>query len=178
MKGWLVRPKDSYGAEIIFAKTRGKAKSLAMSTDCCSEADFVDIEVCRQPHVDKYYKEGKWHLDWENPKDRIILVKECGFTCDPDYFDPSNCENCSAREYCDKYREYLTDCAEEDSSLPEFFSDSDLPKERCEGCEFCKRVHANGNWSFFGCYHQPYRGKWVAQIENCPKLSKENDNDE
>ena len=45
MKGWLVRPKDSCGAEIIFAETRGKAKSLAMSTDCFSETDFVDIEV-------------------------------------------------------------------------------------------------------------------------------------
>ena len=40
---------------------------------------------------------------------------------------------------------------------------------RCDGCEFCKAVYANGNWSFYGCYCPPYRGKWVAEIKDCPK---------
>ena len=49
------------------------------------------------------------------------------------------------------------------------FFDNKTPKQRCEGCTFCKQVYANGQWSFFGCYYPPYRGKWVAKIKDCPK---------
>ncbi len=110
MKAWLVRDKyDCYGAEVVFAETRGKARSLALSTDCCSETRFLDVEVHREPSADKYYKEGKWHLDWENPKDRVVLVKECGFVCDYDYLEWEDCELCSAKEYCDRYKDHLTE---------------------------------------------------------------------
>ena len=57
MKAWLVQDKwDCYGAEIVFAETRGKARALALATDCCSETDFLDVDVRRQPNADKYYK--------------------------------------------------------------------------------------------------------------------------
>ena len=87
MKAWLVREKDEFCAEVVFAETRGKARSLALSTDCCEDARFTDIEVHRMPHLDKYYKEGKWHFDWDNPQDRIVLVKECGFWCGEEAFE-------------------------------------------------------------------------------------------
>lgn len=106
MKAWIVGVKDEPYSEVVFAETRGKARSLAMATDSCSEASFTDIEVYRRPLIDKYYKEGKWRMDWDNPKDRIALVKECGFVCDPDYFDSDDCEECSAKEYCDQYKDY------------------------------------------------------------------------
>lgn len=109
MKAWLVREKDEWCAEVVFAETRGKARSLALRTDCCENAVFTDIEVHRQPRADKYYKEGKWHLEWVNPKDRIALVKECGFRCDYDYFDLEDCEVCSAKQYCDQYKEYINE---------------------------------------------------------------------
>lgn len=103
MKAWLVREKDEFCAEVVFAETRGKARSLALSTDCCEDANFTDIEVRRMPEADKHYKEGRWHLDWEDPQDRIVLVKECGFVCDYDAFYFEDCETCSAKEYCDRY---------------------------------------------------------------------------
>ena len=106
MKAWLVRVKDEFCAEVVFAETRGKAKSLALSTDCCLDANFTDIEVRRQPQADKYYKQGKWHLDWEDPQDRIILVRECNFYCDDECFMLEYCEECSAKQYCDKYNDY------------------------------------------------------------------------
>ena len=107
MKAWLVREKDEFCATVVFAETRGKAKALALCTDCCEDADFCHIEVRRLPHIDKYYKDGKREMEWENPNDRIVLVKECGFHCDYDIFDIEDCEICSAKEYCDKYQEYL-----------------------------------------------------------------------
>lgn len=105
MKAWLVKEKDADSAEVVFAETRGKARSLAKATDACSEADFVDIEVRRMPQADKYYKEGKWHLDFDTPNDRIVLVKECGFRCE--YIEPYFCEDCAAKEYCDYYQDFL-----------------------------------------------------------------------
>ena len=118
MKAWLVQDKwDCYGSEIVFAETRGKARSLALATDCCSETNFLDVAVRRQPNADKYYKEGKWHLDWDNPKDRIALVKDCGFVCDYEYLEWEDCEECSAKQYCDRYAERV--CAPQNDEVRE-----------------------------------------------------------
>lgn len=103
MKAWLVRNKDKYCATVVFAETRGKARSLALRTDCCEDCDFCDIQVTRQPKADKYYKEGKTELDWYNPKERIIFVKELGFSCYD--IDLRVCEGCSAKEYCNAYKD-------------------------------------------------------------------------
>ena len=101
MKAWLVR-NDPY-ATIIFAETRGKAKVLAQHTETCEDCDFCDIEIHRVPKADKYYKNGKTEMDWQNPKDRIILVKEFGFQCVDILIE--ECEECSAKEFCDVYAE-------------------------------------------------------------------------
>lgn len=113
MKAWLVREKDSEYATVVFAETRGKARSLAMATDACEDADFCDIEVSRKPSMDKYYKEGKKEMDWYNDADRLALVEECGFYCAD--IDIADCEDCPAKEHCDNYKdqlEYLKDCEE------------------------------------------------------------------
>ena len=57
-----------------------------------------------------------WHqkeMDWENSKDRIALVKECGFRCE--YAEPYLCDDCPAKEFCSTYEEdleYMEDCEE------------------------------------------------------------------
>lgn len=38
----------------------------------------------------------------------------------------------------------------------------------CKFCSNCKEVRANGGFVFFGCYHKPYKGKWIAEIKDCP----------
>lgn len=81
MKAWLVRERDGEYATVVFAETRGKARSLAMATDACADADFCDIEVTRKPQLDKYYTDGKKEMDWYEVKDRIALVKDGGFRC-------------------------------------------------------------------------------------------------
>lgn len=110
MKAWFVQDKTTrYGAEIVFAETRGKAKSIAQRTDCCSETDFLNIEVRRVPSADKYYKDGKWHLDWDNPKDRLALIKDFSFVCDYDYLEWEDCDSCSGKEYCDRYKDHQSE---------------------------------------------------------------------
>ena len=107
MKAWLVREKDEFCATVVFAETRGKAKVMAMHTETCEDADFLDIEVSRLPQMDKYYVEGKKEMDWFNSKDRIALVKDCNFRCSDEAFEIEDCEYCPAKEYCEYYQHYL-----------------------------------------------------------------------
>lgn len=51
----------------------------------------------------------------------------------------------------------------------EQFEDDKSNKQRCKGCKYKRIVHAGGGFSFNGCYHRPYKGKWVANIKECPK---------
>ena len=52
------------------------------------------------------------------------------------------------------------------------FENEERTKSRCEGCAYRKRVYAQGNYSFYGCYHRPYTGKRLAEIKDCPKEDK------
>lgn len=112
-KAWLVREKDAFAAAVVFAETRGKAKSLAMHTEACEDVNFCDIEAYRKPQLDKYYEDGKKEMDWVNAKDRIALVKDGGFVCDPDCWEWEDCENCPANRYCDKYQDKLLEMQED-----------------------------------------------------------------
>lgn len=105
MKAWLVREKDEFCATVVFAETRGKAKALALHTETCEDADFIYIEVHRVKEADKYYQPGKTELCWFNAEDRIAMVKDCGFTCDPDAHCAEECANCPAKEFCDDFIE-------------------------------------------------------------------------
>ena len=49
------------------------------------------------------------------------------------------------------------------------FEDDKTEKQRCDGCEYKRLVYASGDFSFNGCYCNPYKGKWVAEIKDCPK---------
>ena len=45
--------------------------------------------------------------------------------------------------------------------------------ERCKGCNYCKKVREQNKWWFYGCYCRPYNGKWIIEIENCPREAVE-----
>ncbi len=100
MKAWIAKETVNFGATVVFAETRDKAKSLALCTSCCKDANFCDIEVRRVPQMDKYYVEGKTEMDWSDPKDRVALVKECSFCCRHPIAE--DCKDCSAKEFCDE----------------------------------------------------------------------------
>ena len=104
-KAYCVKDKWHDCATVIFAESAGKAKSIALSTECCCDSDFINLEVYRLPHIDKYYKSGKVEMDWYNPEDRIALVTEAGFHCH--YIELPECKQCPAREYCEDWQEYL-----------------------------------------------------------------------
>lgn len=42
--------------------------------------------------------------------------------------------------------------------------------EICKKCRYYGGVHANSsNWIFGGCAFPPYKRKFIAEIEKCPK---------
>ena len=58
------------------------------------------------------------------------------------------------------------------SELQEFYDS--IPNGRCKPCDYAKVVVANEQYMFLGCYCNPYNGKRVAEIKDCPKLKGEN----
>lgn len=106
MKAYCISENDEPTMEVVFAETAGKAKYIA-STYCdtfiCT--DFIKLRARREPALDKYYKDGKLIMDWCNSEDRIVLVKECGFSCVNEIITLENCSECAAKEYCDSYHD-------------------------------------------------------------------------
>lgn len=41
--------------------------------------------------------------------------------------------------------------------------------EKCKTCEKCQVIRKDRFGIYLGCYENPYKGKWVAEIEECPK---------
>ncbi len=109
MKAWLVNRNDEWCSTVVFAETRGKAKSYALRTESFEDVGYCELDVRRVKKMDKYYVEGKKEMDWFNSKDRIALVKDCSFMCDRNYLEREDCEVCPANEFCDDYQDYLTE---------------------------------------------------------------------
>ncbi len=107
VKAWYVEDKYSYerNMTVVFAETRGKAKSAALHTDVCSDSRFMDIIATRCPEADKKYSPGKREMNWNNPKDRLFLINKCGFYC----LDASKdyCGPCAFKRRCRFYKEVL-----------------------------------------------------------------------
>ena len=109
MKAYCCRQDIDPCSTIVFAETAGKARYIAKSYGMLGDdLEFRDIHVRRVPQLDKYYK-GQHEMDWYNDEDRIAMVREAGFTCGEDMFDPDECGRCPAVEYCDVYKDYVKD---------------------------------------------------------------------
>ena len=50
--------------------------------------------------------------------------------------------------------------------------------KNCGRCDSCKCLNAQDGWEFYGCFHEPYNGKWIAEIEECPKDEYDGNADE
>ena len=104
MKAYKISDLKGYCeySTIVFAESRGKAKAIAITTDSFNDYDYTEISARRVPALDKYYF-GREEMDWDNDTDRIALVREAGFSCNPEYWEEEDCERCPARQWCDWY---------------------------------------------------------------------------
>jgi len=117
MKAYKVYDRMGYSwySVVVFAETAGRAKALALGTDTfpSSDWDFTELSARRVPSLDKYYH-GDWEMDWYKDEDRLALIKDAGYQCDEDSFDPDECEKCVGKDYCSRYEEYLDEEVETD----------------------------------------------------------------
>ena len=141
MKAYQITDREGYAdySCIVFAETRGKAISLALGIDefpSC-DWDYTQLTAHRVPALDKHYS-GHWYMDWFNDEDRLALVKDAGYRCDDDSFDPEECNRCCAKDYCDRYEEYLDE-------------------QKC--CEFCKYATETEVFGLIECERENGRTK-------------------
>lgn len=117
MKAYVISDKDGYSEYllVVFAESRGKAIRAAIGTEEFPTYDweFTELRARRIPVLDTAYR-GEFRMDWYNDADRLAIVKDAGFYCDDDYFDPDDCERCVGKDYCTRYEEYLEEEKEED----------------------------------------------------------------
>ena len=99
-KAWNEK-SDEYGSTIVFAENIREAKKIAMATDACEDANFIDIRVKRYKKADYLYK-GSSEIDWDDEGTRIALVRDFGWRC---YDISFECESCGARQYCSLFEE-------------------------------------------------------------------------
>lgn len=107
MKAWrVVHNYDNDVSAIVFAPTKGKAKSIAMHYDLLGDKyiDFIEIRCYRVKRGDKFYN-GKSYLDWDCDDDRLLMVKEFGFTCEEEFYQERECAYCVAKDFCSLYEE-------------------------------------------------------------------------
>ena len=97
VKAWLVTDECSHYA-VVFAKTRGQARSAALLTDAGENADYTDIRATRIPELDRFYR-GNVAMDWNDAEDRKAMVRYGNFACSIDEREPS-CGLCPAQEWC------------------------------------------------------------------------------
>ncbi len=99
-RAWDEKAFDPW-ATIVFAENIKEAKKIAMATDACEEANFIDIRVRRLKEADCLYK-GSSEIDWYDEETRIALVRDFGWRC---YDTSFECEKCVARRYCAWFEE-------------------------------------------------------------------------
>lgn len=95
-KAYRAFEKDGDFATIVFAENATQAKLIAQATDCCEDAQYIDIRVNRMAGADGLYK-GKPEIDWYDSETRIALVRDFGWACIETSWE---CDNCPAKQYC------------------------------------------------------------------------------
>lgn len=102
MKAWIARDNESVEnwETVVFAETATKAKIAAMATQCCENAEYIDIRVNRIKKLDECYR-GLPEMDWYNDNDRLAMVRE-GWRCDE---TSDECQTCVAKDECGYWEE-------------------------------------------------------------------------
>ena len=92
MKAWSVNDYNAECGYIVFAETRGKARSLAMGEAGLDTSEWTDVEVRRMKTLDGRRTE-ECVLDWQ--KD-VRIYYEAGWYESP---DSCSCSHCERHEY-------------------------------------------------------------------------------
>lgn len=98
-QAWDTKRDYNYST-VVFAETATTAKVVAMSTDACEDAAYIDIRVRRLPEMDVYFR-GPREINWYDLRDRKALVA-LGWACLDTSFE---CDTCPCKPDCRHWEE-------------------------------------------------------------------------
>jgi len=101
MKAWMFQNDEGY-AYVVFAETRGKARTYIQNMDYAPLYTFIEIDVRRFPEADKFYDGEIFEMDWNNPVHRLFLIQH-GWHC-IDYHSIDDCRECVGCDICEYSR--------------------------------------------------------------------------
>lgn len=132
MKAYLVTNRITYEySVVVFAESQGKAKALVQGTDGFEDDPFTELSAYRKPELDPFYK-GRTFMDWDDPDDRVALVRYGGYVCSDEVKEFEDCKECPAREWCSEAED------EEDEAQREYEAAS-------EYAAYCERHESTYN---------------------------------
>ena len=102
-KAWECYDEDNYYVEVVFADTRGKAKSYLKDMDAFDNMDFCDLRPHRVKSLDYLNYPDGYVMDFWKNEDRIAMTRHLGIRCEDAYRE--DCEICCAKEWCSEYKE-------------------------------------------------------------------------
>ena len=98
-QAWDAKRYENYST-VVFAETAQKAKTVAMATDACEDAAFIDIRVKRLPEMDGHDR-GRSEINWFDMDDRKAMVS-LGWAC----LDTSwECDTCPCKPDCSHWQD-------------------------------------------------------------------------
>lgn len=101
MKAYHVTTVDGECSTIVFADDLKEAKKVAVFTDCCEDARYIDIRVHREPEADSIYK-GKNEIDWYDMNTRRYLMEHLNWACIETSWE---CDTCPCKDVCHWWEE-------------------------------------------------------------------------
>jgi hypothetical protein len=154
------------------SKTGGsKPQDLTKITRYLNERiNFCIIKDNRQ--TKETYKEllnkfeaGAFEFDTENRDYRQDITEGKRFGFCNDCINLMQVESDS----CNECFESHTKCNYKPKKVPEVQNKYESEIKMCDNCPHKREVRAVPNFTFWGCYCNPYKGKWIIEIKECPK---------
>ena len=101
-KAWVAYNYSKNIAMVVYADTKGMAKSYLMHTETFDDYGFMDIDVYRAKSLDYLDHPDGYIMDWNKKEDRIPMVKEFNMHCSK---ITEECKECCVYEWCNKFEE-------------------------------------------------------------------------
>ena len=103
-KAWGCYEEESGVVEVVFADTRGKAKSYFKDMETFDYYNFCQLRPYRVKKLDHLNHPDGYVMDWCMDEDRLPMVRDADFSCID--IDIEDCNECCAKQWCSKYEEY------------------------------------------------------------------------
>ena len=100
-KAWCCCEEELGVVEVVFADTRGKAKSYFKNLETFDDYRFCELRPHRLKKFDYLNHPDGYVMDFCKDEDMIPMVRDAGFSCID--VDIEDCKGCCAKEWCSKY---------------------------------------------------------------------------